>query len=165
MACGMTLDFKCSFVADKSAKCGEQRRIFRSRRDDGNTRRFCCKLFAQANMLACKFHTFTDFKANCTHLCAARLWCSYREAEIKKRLHLMTHQESWSSSPRSRMFVASNAPTFHAVSRNFMFRFMCRLIQKCNHNGLNPLTPKPQRGLVDLFCCFGCKSVEKMCYE
>ena len=53
--------------------------------DDDDVQRQCCKLYAQANMLARKFHMCTEdvkvslFRAYCTPFYTAQLWCKYRQ--------------------------------------------------------------------------------------
>ena len=50
--------------------------------DDDDVQRQCCKLYAQANMLARKFHMCTEdvkvsiFRAYCTFY-TAQLWCKH----------------------------------------------------------------------------------------
>ena len=58
--------------------------------DDDDIRRQCCKMYAQANTLARRFHSCTDdvkislFKAYCTPLYTAYLWINYKKASMKK---------------------------------------------------------------------------------
>ncbi len=111
--------------------------------DDDDVWRQCYKLYAQANMLAHKFHMCTDdvktalFRAYRTTLYTAHLWCSYSKAKMKRlqlafsdTLRILLKLPRWTSA--SHMFVTRNVPTFHAVLRNFMFRFMCRLTDPKN---------------------------------
>ena len=111
--------------------------------DDEDVKRQYCKLYAQANMLARKFYMCTDdvkvslFRAYCTPLYTAHLWCNYSAAKMKK-LHvayndafrILLRVPRWTSA--SHMFVTNNVPTFHAVMRNFMYKFMCRLLESKN---------------------------------
>ena len=103
--------------------------------DDDDVQRQCCKLYGQANMLARKFHMCTDnvkialFKTYCTPLYTAHLWCRYTSAKMKKlqvayndAFRIFLKLPRWTSA--SEMFVTSNVSTFHAVLRNFMFKFM-----------------------------------------
>jgi len=58
--------------------------------DDDDVQQQCCKLYAQANMVARKFHMCTEdvktalFRAYCTPLYTAHLWCSYSKGKMKK---------------------------------------------------------------------------------
>ena len=58
--------------------------------DDDDIQRQYCKLYAQANMLCRKFHMCTNdvkialFKAYCSPLYTAHLWCSYSAGKYKK---------------------------------------------------------------------------------
>ncbi len=111
--------------------------------DDDDIQRQCCKLYAQANMLARRFHMCTDdvkvslFRAYCTPLYTAHLWCNYTTAKLKKlqvayndAFRILLKLPRWTSA--STLFVNSNVPTFHAVLRNFMYKFMCRLLESKN---------------------------------
>ena len=111
--------------------------------DDDDIQRQCCKLYGQANMLARKFHMCTVnvkialFKTYCTPLQTAHLWCRYSSAKMKKlqvayndAFRIFLKLPRWTSA--SEMFVTNNVPTFHAVLRNFMFKFMCRLKESNN---------------------------------
>ncbi len=94
-------------------------------------------------MLARKFHMCTPdvkislFKTYCTTLYTAHLWCDFSESKMKKlqvayndalRIVLKILRRS----SASEMFVSNNVPTFNAVLRNCMYRFMCRLIGSKN---------------------------------
>ena len=94
-------------------------------------------------MLARKFFMCTDdvkvslFKAYCTPLYTAHLWCNFSKARMRKlqvayndAFRILLKLPRWTSA--SFMFVNSNVPTFHAVLRNFMFKFMCRLADSKN---------------------------------
>ncbi len=111
--------------------------------DDDDIQRQCCKLYAQANMLARKFSKCTDdvkialFRSYCTSLYTAQLWCRYSAAKMKKiqvayndAFRILLKHPRWTSA--SHMFVSSDMPTFHAVLRKVIFSFICRL----NHNGV-----------------------------
>ena len=111
--------------------------------DDDDVQRQCCKLYAQANMLARKFHMCTEdvkvslFRAYCTPFYTAQLWCKYRTAKLKKlqvayndAFRILLKLPRWTSA--SSLFVTSNVPTFHAVLRNFMYKLMCRLLESKN---------------------------------
>jgi len=106
--------------------------------DDDDVQRQCCKLYAQANMLARKFHIRTEyvktalFRAYCTPLYTAHLWCSYSKGKMKKiqvafndAFRILLKLPRWTST--SQMFVTRNVPTFHAVLRKFIYQFKCRL--------------------------------------
>ncbi len=111
--------------------------------DDDDVQRQCGKLYGQANMLARKFHMCTPdvkislFKTYCTTLYTAHLWCDFSESKMKKlqvayndALRIVLKIPRRSSA--SEMFVSNNVPTFNAVLRNCMYRFMCRLIGSKN---------------------------------
>ena len=106
--------------------------------DDRDIQRQCRKLYAQANMLIRKFHMCsTDVKASlfrtyCTPLYTAHLWCSYRKASIQRlkvayndALRLFLHVPRHHSA--STLFVSMDIPTCHALLRNLMYKFICRL--------------------------------------
>lgn len=106
--------------------------------DDEDIQRQYCKLYAQANMLARKFHMCTNnvkvclFKAYCTPLYTAHLWCSYSKSKYRKlqvayndALRILLKVPRWTSA--SQLFVQNNVPTLNAVIRNFVFTFMKRL--------------------------------------
>ncbi len=97
---------------------------------DDDVQRQCCKLYAQANMLAHKFHMCTDyvktalFKAYCIPLYTAHLWWSYSKAKIKKlqvayndALRILLKLPRWTSA--SHLFVYSRVPTLDDVLRIF----------------------------------------------
>lgn len=106
--------------------------------DDDDIQRQCCKLYAQANMLARKFYMCTNdvkislFRTYCTPLYTAHLWCSYSKAKMNKirvayndALRILLKTPRWESA--SALFVTANVPTFQALMRNLMYKFMCRL--------------------------------------
>ncbi len=116
--------------------------------DDDDVQRQCGKLYGQANMLARKFHMCTPdvkislFKTYCTTLYTAHLWCDFSESKMKKlqvayndALRIVLKIPRRSSA--SEMFVSNNVPTFNAVLRNCMHRFMCRLIGSVEYQGPN----------------------------
>ncbi len=89
-------------------------------------------------MLARKFYMCTvdvkiaHFRAYCTSFYTSHLWCSYSKAKMKKlqvafndALRILLKFPSWMSA--SQLFVSSDVPTLHAVLRNYMYSFMCRL--------------------------------------
>lgn len=101
------------------------------------------KLYAQANMLARRFHMCTDdvkvnlFRAYCTPFYTAHLWCKYRTTKLKKlqvayndAFRIFLKLPRWTSA--STLFVSCNVPTFHAFMRNFMYKFMVRLVGSNN---------------------------------
>ena len=78
------------------------------------------------------------FKAHCTPLYTAHLWCRYRQNSMRKltvayndcmRLLLKAPR----SSSASHMFVSVGVPTCPAVLRNLMYRFMCRASEAVNN--------------------------------
>ncbi len=100
--------------------------------------RQCYKLYGQANMLARKFYMCTVdvkialFKAYCTSFYTSHLWCSYSKAKMKKlqvafndALRILLKFPRWMSA--SQLFVSIDVPTLHAVLRNYMYSFLCRL--------------------------------------
>ena len=111
--------------------------------DDDDVQRQCGILYGQANMLARKFYMCTTdvkislFKAYCTPMYTAHLWCNYSKAKMKK-LHVAYNDalRILLKTPRggsaSEMFVTNNVPTFNAVLRNVMYRFMGRLTGSMN---------------------------------
>lgn len=111
--------------------------------DDDDIQRQCRKLYAQANMLARRFHMCTDdvkvnlFRAYCTPFYTAHLWCKYHTAKLKKlqvayndAFRILLQFPRWTSA--STLFVNCSVPTFHALLRNFMHRFMGRLAGSSN---------------------------------
>ena len=76
-----------------------------------------CYKYAQTNMLARKFHMCTEVKT-------ALFKVEYNA------LRIMLKYPRWESS--SKMFVNCNVPTFQALLRNFIYTFMCRLIESRN---------------------------------
>ena len=111
--------------------------------DDDDVQRQCCKLYAQANMLKRKFNKCTEdvkialFRSYCTTLYTAHLWCRYSAAKMRKLLvayndafRILLRRPRWTSA--SHMFVSCNVSTFHALLRNYMYRFRCRLNQSSN---------------------------------
>ena len=92
--------------------------IIREDLSDDYIRRQCCKLYAQANMLARKFKKCTDveialFRSYCTSLYTSHLRCSYSVAKMKKlqvayndAFRILLGYPRWTSA--SHMFVSSN---------------------------------------------------------
>ena len=77
------------------------------------------------------------FKAYCTPLYTAHLWCRYRQNSMRKltvayndcmRLLLKAPR----SSSASHMFVNVGVPTCPAVLRNLMYTFLCRVCESVN---------------------------------
>ena len=106
--------------------------------DDKDINRQCRKMYGQANMLARKFNMCSTavkvalFRAFCTPLYTAHLWRVYRKSNMKKLtvayndgMRMLLRIPRWSSA--SQMFVNVGVPTCHALIRNLMYRFMCRL--------------------------------------
>ncbi len=100
--------------------------------DDDDVQRQCCKLYGQANMLVRKFLMCTDevkidlFRAYCTSLYTAHLWCNYSKAKMKKlqvafndALRILLKLPRWTSA--SPMFAYNNIPTLHAVLRIYVY--------------------------------------------
>ena len=111
--------------------------------DDDDVQRQCCKLYAQANMIARKFHMCSKdvkialFRAYCTPLYTAHLWCNYSKGKMNKikvayndALRIFLKYPRWESA--SHLFVSSNVPTFNALLRNFIYKFICRLYRSKN---------------------------------
>ena len=111
--------------------------------DDKDILRQRRKLYAQANMLCRKFSMCSVtvkvslFKAYCTPLYTAHLWCRYRQNSMRKltvayndcmRLLLKAPR----SSSASHMFVNVGVPTCPAVLRNLMYKFLCRVCESVN---------------------------------
>ena len=122
-----------------------------------------CKLYAQANMLSRKFHMCTDdvkialFKAYCSPLYTAHLWCSYSAGKYRKlrvayndALRILLRLPRWTSA--SHLFVNSGVPTLGAVLRNLMYSFIKRL-NKSNNEIIMTLT-MPERSSIRYSSCF-----------
>ncbi len=72
------------------------------------------------------------FKAYCTTLYTAHLWCNYRASSLQKlqvayndAMRILLRIPRWHSA--SEMFVSVSVITFKALLRNLMHRFICRL--------------------------------------
>uniref|UniRef100_A0A8C6PWR0 Reverse transcriptase domain-containing protein n=1 Tax=Nothobranchius furzeri TaxID=105023 RepID=A0A8C6PWR0_NOTFU len=111
--------------------------------DDEDIKRQCGKLYMQANTLARNFGMCSDpvkvslFRSFCTPLYTAHLWCNYSKVVMKKlqvayqdAFRILMKLPRWTSA--SHMFVVSNIPTFHALLRLFMYKFICRLSLSAN---------------------------------
>ncbi len=94
-------------------------------------------MYAQANMLMCKFNMCSGFvkttllRAFCTPMYTAHLWRCYRKSSMQKLsvayndgVRLLLKAPRWSSA--SRMFVSAGVPTCFAVLRHLMHKCMCR---------------------------------------
>ncbi len=114
-------------------------------------------LYAQANMLSRKFSMcsvsvkISLFRAYCTPLYTAYLWCRYEQDSIRKltvayndsmRLLLRAPR----SSSASHMFVSVGVPTCSAVLRNLMYKFMCRASE--SENDIIAVLANPLRSSV-----------------
>ena len=128
--------------------------------DDKDISRQRRKLYAQANMLCRKFSMCSAtvkialFRAYCTPLYTAHLWCRYKRGSIRSltvayndsmRLLLRAPR----SSSASHMFVSVGVPTCPAVLRNLMYRFMCRASE--SENDLIAVITNPIRSSVRFF--------------
>ena len=128
--------------------------------DDGDIYRQRQKLYVQANMLCRKFSMCSEpvkislFKAYCTPLYTAHLWCHYKQGSFRKimvayndcmRLLLRIPRRS----SASQMFVNAGVPTCAAVLRNLMYKFMCRASE--SQNSLVAVLASPARSSVRLF--------------
>ncbi len=70
------------------------------------------------------------FRAYCTSLYTARLWCNYSKAKIKilqvafnNALIILLKLPRWMSA--CQMFVYNNIPNLHAVLRQYVSNCMC----------------------------------------
>ena len=94
-------------------------------------------------MLARKFSWCSDkvkvnlFRAYCTPLYIAPLWVKVKKASLKKLqvayndcLRILLRKPRWCSA--SEMFCNARVNTFHALLRNLMYKFICRL--NVSHN-------------------------------
>ena len=125
--------------------------------DDKDIYRPCRRLYAQANMLCRKFSMcsvpvkISLFRAYCTPLYTAHLWCRYKQGNIRKltvayndSMRLMLRAPR--SSSASHMFVSVGVPTCSAVLRNLMYTFMCRASE--SENDLIAVLVNPVRSSV-----------------
>ena len=123
--------------------------------DDDDMYRQRRLLYIQANMLVRKFHACSDnvkitlFRAYCTPLYTAPLWVKFKKASFHKLqvayndcLRILLIKPRWSSP--SDLFCKAGVPTFQAVLRNLMYKFICRLnlsqnaiIKLLTHPGLS----------------------------
>ena len=100
-------------------------------------------LYAQANMLGRKFHSCSPemkvnlFRAYCTPLYTAPLWVKFKKASMYKLqvayndcMRILLKKPRWSSA--SELFCSVRVYTFHALLRNLMYKFMCRLNDSMN---------------------------------
>ncbi len=106
--------------------------------DDEDIERQRRMMYMQANILLRKFSFCSDevkvslFKAYCTTLYTAHLWCNYRASSLQKlqvayndAMTILLRRPRWHSA--SEMFVSVRVITFKALLRNLMHRFICRL--------------------------------------
>ncbi|XP_024116673.2 uncharacterized protein LOC112138347 [Oryzias melastigma] len=106
--------------------------------DDADIYRQCRVLYGQANTLSRKFGFCTDrvkltlFKAFCSPLYTAHLWVNYKTARMRKlqvayndALRVVLRKPRWTSA--SELFVFNRINTLHALLRNLIFKFICRL--------------------------------------
>lgn len=113
--------------------------------DDRDMYRQRRKLYAQANLLLRKFSMCSPnvkcslFKAFCTPMYTAHLWCKYKKSSYQKltvayndTMRLLMQVPRWSSA--SYLFAYFNVPGCDAVLRNLMYKFMRRL--DCSQNGV-----------------------------
>ncbi len=102
------------------------------------TARQCRSMYAQANILARKFNMCSEgvklalFRSYCTSFYTAQLWSRFKKASLKKlqvayndAMRILLKRPRWCSA--NEMFVAARVSTFHAVLRNQMYKFICRL--------------------------------------
>ena len=111
--------------------------------DDRDIYRQCRKLYAQANMLLRRFSMCSDsvkcalFKAFCTPMYTAFLWCSYKKGSMRRlnvayndALRILLKVPRWHSA--SQLFVTCGIHTCDALLRHSMFGFMSRLDESQN---------------------------------
>ena len=128
--------------------------------DDGDIYRQRQKLYVQANMLCRKFSMCSElvkislFKAYCTPLYTAHLWCHYKQGSMRKLM--VAYNDSMRlllriprRSSASQMFVNAGVPTCAAVLRNLMYKFMCRASE--SQNTLVAVLASPKCSSVRLF--------------
>ena len=77
------------------------------------------------------------FKAFCTPMYTAHLWCNYKTNSMHKlkvayndALRLLMRVPRWHSA--SQLFVNLGVPTCQALLRNLMYKFMCRIDKSVN---------------------------------
>ena len=112
--------------------------ITNSLRDDNDILRQCRQLYARGNTLIRKFSACTHnvkahlFKTYCSSMYTTQLWWNYTAASIHK-LHVAYNNvfRMLFKLPRhcsaSEMFASNGISMSHAVIRNFVHKFMCRL--------------------------------------
>ena len=106
--------------------------------DDRDIYRQCRKLYAQGNTLCRKFHMCSHgvkialFRAYCTPLYTAHLWCRYKKGSLRKlivayndAMRMLLQLPRHSSA--SRMFADAHVPSCQAVVRNLTFKFIERI--------------------------------------
>lgn len=131
--------------------------------DDDDIQRQYCKLYAQSNMVARKFYMCSDhvkialFKAYCTPLYTAHLWCRYSKAKMHKlqvayndALRILLKVPRWTSA--SQLFVLHNVPTLNAVIRNVVHKFLMRMEHSVNEI-INVFT-MPKKSSIRYTSCY-----------
>ena len=111
--------------------------------DDDDLYRQRRTLYAQANMLKRKFYFCSVdvkvnlFRAFCTPLYTAPLWVRFKKASMNKLkvayndcMRILMRKPRWTSA--SELFCNLSISTFHALRRNLMYTFMCRLNESQN---------------------------------
>ena len=120
-------------------------------KDDKDILRQRQKLYIQGNTLIRKFHMCTYdvkvslFRAYCTPLYTAHLWCKYTKTSMSKlttayneamrRLLRIPRNDDYSASG---MFVRARVPACEGVIRNLIYKFMQR-IEKSRNSIINVL--------------------------
>ncbi|KAL0970009.1 hypothetical protein UPYG_G00235880 [Umbra pygmaea] len=112
-------------------------------KDDDDIYRQCCKIYAQANILARKFSMCSDavkislFKAYCTPLYTAHLWVNYKKGSMKRiqvayndAMRILLKRPRWCSA--NDIFVSTRVNTLQAVVRNLMYKCICRINASVN---------------------------------
>ena len=125
--------------------------------DDEDMYRQRRNLYAQANMLVRKFHYCTDevkitlFRAYCTPMYTAPLWVNYKRESYRKLwvayndcLRILMNKHRRTSA--SELFCESRIPSFEALLRNLMYKFMCRM--EASQNDVIMLLTNPRRSSV-----------------
>jgi len=113
-------------------------------------------VYAQANMLARKFHMCSDFvkirlfQSHCTPLYTAPLWVKFKKATEHKLqayndcMRILLKKPRWCSA--SDLFCKARVNTFQALLRNLMYKFIGRLDR--SQNGIIKLLTNPSISVV-----------------